>query len=203
MSGTPTSPAPSNRTPAAPPPLLAPASRAELRAWLAENHASSRGVLLAIGKKGSSATTLTYDDAVEEGLAFGWIDSTARTLDDDRYTVLFTPRKRGSIWAQSNKDRVKRLTEAGLMTNAGAAVVDAAHADGSWDRFNDVENLVIPTELAEAFSETPGACEQFTALSVAKQRQALYWIALAKRPETRAKRVRDVIEAAKQGRSPV
>jgi len=160
-------------------------------------------VRLAIGKKGSSATALTYDDAVEEGLAFGWIDSTARRLDDGRYTVQFTPRKRGSIWAQSNKDRVERLTTAGLMTPSGEAVVAQAQADGSWDRFNDIENLVLPDELTEAFASVPGAREQFTALSVSKQRQALYWIALAKRPDTRAKRVIDVIEAAREGRSPV
>jgi len=190
-------------TPSDPLPLLTPASRADLRTWLAENHATSRGVLLAVGKKGFSATSLTYDDAVEEGLAFGWIDSTARKLDEGRYTVLFTPRKRGSVWAQSNKDRIERLTAAGLMTPAGTDVVEAAKRDGSWDRFTDVENLVIPAELADAFAASPDAAEQFAALSIAKQRQALYWIELAKRPETRARRVQDVIDAAREGRSPV
>lgn len=199
----PPAPTPAKRTPPPSPPFLAPASRAELRAWLAENHATSSGVSLAIGKKGTSATKLTYDDAVEEGLAFGWIDSTTRRLDDDRYTVQFTPRKRGSVWAQSNKDRVARLTAEGLMEPAGMAVVKAAQADGSWDRLSDVENRVIPDDLAEAFAATPGTAEKFAELSVSMQRQALYWLALAKRPETRAKRISDFITAAREGRSPV
>ncbi len=115
-------------------PLLAVADRAELRAWLEHNHASSPGVNLAIGKKGGRATALTYDDAVEEALCFGWIDSTARRLDDDRYTVLFTPRKRGGTWARTNKVRVERLIAEGRMTPAGISVIEAAKADGSWMR---------------------------------------------------------------------
>ena len=115
---------------ASPPrPLLEPSSRAALRTWLAENHATSLGVELAVGKKGNTVTALTYDDAVEEGLAFGWIDSVAHRLDADRYTVRFTPRRRGSIWAKSNLARVARLTAAGLMTPAGMAVVEAAQAE--------------------------------------------------------------------------
>lgn len=188
--------------PAAPLPLLAPGSRAELREWLVANHATSSGVRLAIGKKGTTVTDLTYDEAVEEGLAFGWIDSTTRRLDADRYTVQFTPRKRGSIWAQSNKDRVERLTSAGLMAPAGLAVVEAAQADGSWERLTDVESLIVPEDLAAAFKQAPDAAEKFAALSVAKQRQSLYWVALAKRRETRAKRIVDVLEAAREGRSP-
>ena len=192
----------SEKPPRSLPPLLEPASRAELRAWLAENHDTSPGVRIAIGKKGTTVTSLTYEEAVEEAVAFGWIDSTTRTLDDDRYAVLFTPRRRGSIWAQSNKRRVERLTAAGLMEPSGLAAVADAQEDGSWDLLTDVENLVVPEDLAVAFSATPGSEEGFNALSASLRRQILYWIASAKREQTRADRIRETVLAAADGRAP-
>ncbi len=195
------SPAPADRTPRTPPPLLAPASRAELRAWLAENHASSSGVHLAVGKKGNSVTALTYDDAVEEGLAFGWIDSVAHRLDEARYTVLFTPRKRGSIWAKTNKARITRLTEEGLMTPAGLAVVEAAKEDGSWDLLTDADDLVMPMDLASAL-QAASATRAFEALTVPERQRTLFWIGSAKRSETRARRIAETLLAVAEGRSP-
>lgn len=181
---------------ASPPrPLLEPSSRAALRTWLAENHATSPGVHLAIGKKGNPVTTLTYDDAVEEGLAFGWIDSVTHRLDDHRYTVLFTPRRRGSVWAKSNKERVARLSAAGLMTPAGTAAVQSAQADGSWDQLNDIDDLLVPPDLASALAVS-GAADRFAALSASQRRIALYQIASAKRPETRAKRIAQTVSAS-------
>jgi uncharacterized protein YdeI (YjbR/CyaY-like superfamily) len=184
------------------PPLLEVGSRAELRAWLAENHASSPGVLLAIGKKGNTVTTLTYDDAVEEGLCFGWIDSTARKLDEHRYTALFTPRRPGGTWAKTNKARVERLAAEGLMTPAGFAVIEAAKTDGSWDLLTDAESLVIPSDLAAALAAAHAA-GSFDALPVSQRQMALYWIASAKRPETRAKRIAATVETAVDNRGPV
>jgi uncharacterized protein YdeI (YjbR/CyaY-like superfamily) len=181
-------------------PLLEPSSRAELRSWLADNHASSAGVRLAIGKKGHGVTSLTYDDAVEEGLAFGWIDSTAGKLDDARYTVLFTPRKPGSVWAKSNKLRVEKLIAEGRMTPAGMVLVEAAKADGSWNLLSDVDDLIVPPDLASALAEQPGLAEQFAAFSASQRRITLYWIATAKRPETRAKRIAATVAAAAEGR---
>lgn len=128
--------------------MVAPRSRVELRTWLEANHASSPGARLAIGKKGNVVTSLTYEDAIQEGLCFGWIDSTAGRLDDDRYTVRFTPRRPGSSWARTNKARVERLIAEGLMTPAGLAVIDAAKADGSWTGLDEVEDLVVPDDLA-------------------------------------------------------
>jgi len=180
--------------PADPIPLLAPASRAELRAWLVQNHATSSGVDLAVGKKGNTVTTLTYDDAVEEGLAFGWIDSVTHRLDEQRYAIRFTPRRRGSIWAKSNKARVARLTEAGLMTPAGMAVVEAAQADGSWTLLSDAEDLVVPPDLAAAL-DAADAAVRFATLSASQQSLALYRVGSAKRPETRAKRIAETVDA--------
>ena len=184
-----------------PPPLLEPVSRAELRSWLAENHTTSRGVRLAVGKKGNTVTALTYDDAVEEGLAFGWIDSTAGRLDEHRYTVQFTPRRRGSVWAKSNKERVARLAAAGLMTPAGLAAVTAAQADGSWDLLTSVDALIVPPDLADAL-DTAGVAEKFATLSASERRQALFWVASAKRPETRVKRIEATAVSASKRRGP-
>ncbi len=181
--------------------LLEPGSRNELRAWLAQNHATSPGVHLAIGKKGNTVTSLTYDDAVEEGLAFGWIDSTAHRLDEHRYTVLFTPRKPGSVWAKSNKDRVKRLTAEGRMAPAGLAVIAAAQADGSWNILNDIDDLIVPPDLAAAL-QAAGLAEKFEALSASVRRQALYLIASAKRPETRTRRIAETIKSTREARPP-
>lgn len=177
------------------PPLLEVASRAELRAWLAENHASSAGVLLAIGKKGGTATTLTYDDAVEEGLCFGWIDSTARKLDEHRYSVLYTPRRPGGTWAKTNKARVERLAAQELMTPAGLAVIEAAKADGSWDWLTDAEDLKIPDDLASALAAADAA-GRFEALPVPQRQMALFGISSAKRPQTRAQRIAAAVDDA-------
>ena len=182
-------------------PLLEPANRAELRAWLEANHATSTGVRLAIGKKSRTATAITYDDAVEEGLCFGWIDSTAGRLDDDRFTALSTPRKRGSVWARTNKARVERLIADGLMTPAGLAVIEAAKADGSWNAFDDVDDLVVPDDLAEALEADSDAEQFFSGLSASIRRLSLYWIASAKRPETRAARIAQVVADASEGRA--
>jgi uncharacterized protein YdeI (YjbR/CyaY-like superfamily) len=115
-------------------PLLEVRDRDELHAWLAANHATSAGVHLAVTNKAGTATALTYEEAVEEALAFGWIDSTSHALDAGRHTVAFTRRKPGGNWAASNKARVERLIAEGRMAPAGMAVVEAAKADGSWSR---------------------------------------------------------------------
>jgi len=180
-------------------PLIEPASRAELRAWLEVNHATSSGVRLAVGKRGTSVTALTYDDAVEEGLCFGWIDSTASRVDADRYAVLFTPRKRGSTWARSNKARVERLLASDLMRPAGLAAVESAKADGSWTALDHVDDLVMPGDLAAALAEDAEARQFWDALPPGHHKLALYWIGDAKRPETRARRIAQTVEASSKG----
>lgn len=136
-------------------PLVEVACRAEWRAWLERNHSIFPGVWLAVGKKGNARTTLTYEDAVEEALCFGWIDSVVNRLDADRFKQLLTPRKRGSAWARTNKERVERLVAQGLMTEAGLAAVEAAKANGSWEAYDDAEDLVVPADLAAAAGGRP------------------------------------------------
>ena len=183
-------------------PLLEPADRAAWSAWLEANHGTSPGVWLAVGKKGNTRTALTYEDAVEEAVRFGWIDSTTRRLDEHRFQQLFTPRKPRSTWSQSNKARVERLEARGLMTPAGTAAVEAARADGSWNLLNDIDDLVVPDDLALALAESPAAERYVASLASSKRRMILYWIASAKRPDTRARRIAETVAAAAEGRMP-
>ncbi len=181
-------------------PLVEVPHRAAWRDWLLANHGVSSGIWLAVGKKGHSVTSLTYEEAVEEALCFGWIDSTVNRLDEHRFKQLFTPRKPGSTWSRSNKSRVERLIEAGRMTPAGLASIDRAKVDGSWSFLDEVEELVVPPDLAAALAKAPGARDAFHVLPDSARKQLLYWIASAKRPETRGKRIAEAVRAAAEGR---
>ncbi len=129
--------------------------RAAWRAWLAANHDSSPGVWLVTWRKASGRPVLTLRRRVSEALAFGWIDTKGGSVDDERTRLMLTPRKRGSGWSRPNKQRIERLEAEGLMTPAGAAVIAAAKADGSWTLLDDVEDLVVPDDLAAAFDRMP------------------------------------------------
>jgi uncharacterized protein YdeI (YjbR/CyaY-like superfamily) len=181
-------------------PLLELPDRAALRAWLSTNHATSQGVHLAVANKSSVATRLTYEDAILEALSFGWIDSTSHALDAGRHTVMFVPRRPGGTWARTNKARVAELIEDGLMTPAGLAAIEAAKADGSWTRLDDVEDLAVPDDLAAALAAGSGAAEAWDTMTESRRRMSLYRIASAKRPETRARRIAEVVRAAGEGR---
>ena len=181
---------------------VAPASRVEWRAWLAAHHRDSEGVWLVVAKKRSGVPGPTYEEAVEEALCFGWIDSRMHPLDGDCFEQRFSPRRAGSIWSRSNKERVQRLRRAGLMAPAGLACVEAAVADGSWDRLGQVEALMVPADLAAAL-EAAGASGGFDGLPASMRKQLLYWVAEARRPETRGRRIAAVVEAAAEGRTPL
>ncbi|HEX2507990.1 MAG TPA: YdeI/OmpD-associated family protein [Miltoncostaeaceae bacterium] len=184
-------------------PCVHPEGRAEWRDWLAEHHATSDGVWLVSWKAATGRPRLPYEEAVEEALCVGWIDSLANTLDDERSLQLMTPRKRGSGWSRRNKERVQRLTAAGLMRPAGLAAVEAARADGSWSLFDAVEDLIEPDELRAGLEERPGARERWDRFSPSSRKAALQWIATAKRPETRARRIAETVRLAAEGRRPI
>lgn len=177
-------------------PRLAPASRAEWRAWLAAHHQDSNGARVVVAKKRSGVPGPTYEEAVEEALCFGWIDSRMHPLDADRFEQRFSPRRAGSIWSRSNKERVGRLLRAGLMAPAGLAKIEAAKADGSWEILDRVEALEVPEDLAKALAAVPGAPEGFAAMAPSAQKQYLYWVLSARRPQTRAARVAAVVAEA-------
>jgi uncharacterized protein YdeI (YjbR/CyaY-like superfamily) len=142
---------------------------------------------------------VTYGELVEEALCVGRIDSVGRKVDDERTSLLFTPRRRGSGWSRPNKERLDRLLADGRMLPRGIAVVEAAKADGSWTRLDAVEDLVEPPELRAALDASPEARRQWDAFPRSAKRGILEWIGGAKRPETRDKRVRETAELAARG----
>ena len=180
-----------------------PVDRADWRAWLEANHASARGVWVVTYKRGSGKAVVAYDDLVEEALCFGWIDSRPGKLDDERTMLRFTPRKKGSVWAATNKARVERLLAAGLMTPAGLRAMEAAKADGSWDALADVDAMRVPDDLAAALAGEPEAARGFETLGASMKKPILFWVTSAKRPETRARRIEEVLRYAAAGRSPL
>ena len=170
--------------------------RKALRAWLAKNHDKSSGIWLIYYKKGSGTQRLDYNDAVEEALCYGWIDSLMQPLDDERYLQLFTPRKPKSRWSKTNKERVERLVNSGLMTPIGMAKIEAARKDGSWAQLDHVDKLELPPDLKKAMKGKKDAEKNFRAFTPGKQKQLLYWLNDAKREETRAKRIAVIVKAA-------
>ncbi len=178
-------------------------SRAEWRAWLEAHHATEAGVWLIYYKQHSNQPRVEYDEAVEEALCFGWIDSRPNALDDERYMQLFTPRKAKSPWSKSNKERVEKLIEQGLMAPAGLTVIEAAKRDGSWNAYDAIESLVVAEDFQAALEANPAALKHFEAFSNSTKKQILWYIESAKRPETRAKRIQQIVESAEQNRNPL
>ena len=172
---------------------------AEFGEWLAANHATMTGVWLVTWRTATGKPAPSYDDLVVEALRFGWIDSTAGTLDDERTMLRFTPRRPGSGWSRSNKERIARLETRGGLEAAGRAVLDAARADGSWSLLDSVEALEVPDDLAAALDRTPGAREQWEGFPPSAKKQILHWIVQAKRPATRNKRVTEAAQKAARG----
>lgn len=173
-----------------------PLTRAEWRAWLEQNWTRTEGVWLISYKKDTGRPRFDYDEAVEEALCFGWIDSKPNKLDAERSLLWFAPRKPGTGWSKPNKDRVKKLIAAGLMTPAGLAKIEAAKQDGSWNALDAVEALEIPSDLAEALASYVSAAANFDAFPRSVKRGILEWIVSAKKPETRAQRVAETARLA-------
>lgn len=172
---------------------IEPRDRAAWRQWLQDNGASSKGAWVAVAKKGHATAGPSYDDAISEAVCFGWVDSTARKLDGERFEIWFSPRRRGSVWAASNKRRVAEAVENGCMAPAGLEAVARAQRDGSWNLLDEIDALVVPPDLAVALDSNPAASEHFTAFPDSSKRMLLYWIASAKRDTTRASRIEQTI----------
>ena len=173
-----------------------PETREAWRAWLEQNHTQGQGVWLISYKKATGKPRMEYDEAVEEALCFGWIDSKPNSLDDERSMLWFAPRKAGTGWSRINKGRVERLIAEGRMTPAGMAKVEAAKGDGSWSALDKVEELEIPADLAAALAQYDAAAQNFDAFPRSVKRGILEWIGNAKKPETRAKRVEETARLA-------
>ncbi|MDM7830314.1 YdeI/OmpD-associated family protein [Cellulomonas edaphi] len=182
-------------------PRLVVESTDQWRDWLAEHHADEPpGVWAITWKQGSGGPVVTYEELVLGALCFGWIDSSGKALDDRQSMLWITRRKKGSGWARTNKARVVELEAAGLMAPAGRAMIEAARADGSWTLLDDVENLVVPDDLAAALGQHPGARENFDAFPPSARRALLEWLVHAKRAATRTSRLEEIAREAAAGR---
>ena len=175
-------------------------SAEEWHAWLLVNHTRREGVWLVQWKPRTGKPTIPYEQAIEEALCFGWVDSTYRSLDEERGMLWYSPRRKGSLWARSNKERVARLEAEGRMTDSGRAAIERAKADGSWTILESVEDLAVPSDLAVALDLRPGSRARWEAFPPTAQRAYLLWIATAKRDETRARRVTESAELIGEGR---
>jgi uncharacterized protein YdeI (YjbR/CyaY-like superfamily) len=180
----------------APQPSVHPLTRGEWRAWLEQNHTRTTGVWLVSYKKATGKARVEYDDAVEEALCFGWIDSKPGKLDEERTLLWFAPRRRGTGWSRPNKLRVERMIEAGLMAEAGLVKIEQARSDGSWSKLDAVEDLEIPPDLVEALAACGEGSRNFAGFPRSAKRGILEWIANAKTSETRAKRVNETARLA-------
>ena len=176
-------------------------SRAEWRAWLAANHDKEAEVWLVYYKKKTGKTSVEYGASVEEALCYGWIDSIIKKLDDTKYVRKFTPRRESSKWSPSNKKRVERLIRKGLMTEYGLQKVEAAKWVGAWDNPVQKPELTfeMPAEFAEALRKNKRAQETFRKLAPTYQKQYLGWIEVAKRLDTKERRVKESVRLLAEG----
>lgn len=170
-----------------------PSNRQEWRQWLQENHQSKQSVWLIYYKKKTNIPSVTWSEVVDEALCFGWIDSTAKPLDEERYMQFITRRKPKSVWSKINKDKVQRFIDEGLMMPAGYASIDIAKQNGYWSILDEVESLIIPPDLEKRFEAQPGSKEVFLSLSKSAQKALLYGLVLAKQAATREKRIGEVV----------
>ncbi|MEO5886540.1 MAG: YdeI/OmpD-associated family protein [Anaerolineales bacterium] len=184
--------------PTPPPNSIHPKTRADWRKWLEENQARTEGVWFISHKKATGKPRVSYEEAVEEALCFGWIDSKGNKLDEERSMLWFAPRKARTGWSMLNKERVKKLIKAGIMSPYGLAKIKAAKKDGSWNALDASHALEIPSDLANAFSKNKTAGGYFEAFPPSVKRAILQWISNAKRPETRAKRIDETVAKAEE-----
>lgn len=171
-------------------------SRPVWRQWLADNHATEKSVWLKIYKKAGAIPSVTYDEAVDEALCFGWIDSSAKKGDDQHYLQFFAKRRPKSNWSRVNKTKVEKLIQAGLMTNAGQAMIDLAKQTGTWTALDEVENLINPPDLQAQLDANPTAKNYFAAFPRSVKRGILEWLLNAKTPAVRRKRIDEIVTRA-------
>lgn len=177
---------------------VAPATRAQWRRWLENNHDASAGVWVVTRREASRAKALPLEAVVEEALCFGWAELRTRSIDDERRLVWVAPRKAKAAWTAAHKALARRLATEGRMAAAGRASVKAAKESGAWSVLDAVEALAVPPDL-DAALRTHGSVEEFARLAPSKRRIALEWIEAAKRPGTRAARVAETARLAKMG----
>jgi uncharacterized protein YdeI (YjbR/CyaY-like superfamily) len=183
-------------------PVAAFASRAKWKSWLANNHSTSAGVWLEIGKKGSALTSVSYAEAIEVALCYGWIDGQKAAGDEDRWRQRFTPRAPRSRWSKINRDKATELIERGEMQPAGLREVEAAKADGRWDAaYAGQGSITVPQDLHDELEKNDKARAFFETLDGANRYAVLYRIHDAKKPETRRARIQKFVTMLEEHRT--
>lgn len=173
-----------------------PKTKQQWRKWLIKNHLQKDAVWLVIYKQKANKPTISWSDSVDEALCFGWIDSIKKTLDEERSIQFFSKRKPKSTWSKINKEKVQILMETGQMAPAGLDCVEIAKQNGSWQILDSVEALLIPEDLETELKSKANALDFFLSLSKSTKKAMLQWLILAKRAETRQKRITEIVELA-------
>ncbi len=179
------------------------ATAGEWRGWLQRNHAREKEVWLVHYKKGRSKTGLSYLDALEEAICYGWIDGKLRRIDDDRFMLRYSPRKPDGVWSQGNKEKAEALIAAGRMAAPGLAAIEAAKKSGRWQTaYTDREALHVPDDLREALAQNATAFDNFKRFSVSHRNAYVRWIGDAKREETRKRRIAETVKRVAEDQRP-
>ena len=181
---------------------FSPTSRQDWRQWLEENHRSKPSIWLVYYKKQTKMPTISWSEAVDEALCFGWIDSVQKPIDGEKFMQFFSKRKPKSVWSKINKGKVQQLIAENKMMEAGYKSIEIAKQNGSWTILDEVEKLVIPEDLDKAFAVQAGSKDFFLSLSKSAQKAILQWLVLAKLAETRQKRINEIAELAAQKLKP-
>ncbi len=171
-------------------------NRKAWRNWLEKDHVKESSVWLIIYRKKTAHPSVYYDEAVEEALCFGWIDSKPNKRDGESYYQFFSKRNSKSNWSKINKEKVAGLLEKGLIAAAGLAAIDIAKKNGTWEALNDVDNMVIPADLNAALNKNKTALKYWHNFSNSSKKGILQWILNAKKPETRQRRIEDTVALA-------
>lgn len=181
-----------------------PADNIQWRKWLESNHLECKGVWLIYNKKikGGELPGLSWGEAVDTALCFGWIDSKKLPIDEKKFMQFFSKRNPKSGWSKINKEKAENLIELGLMTGAGLRIIEAAKYDGSWNALDAVEKLIMPKELALILDEHNHCKVFFTSLSNSVKKSVFYWLLSAKREETRNRRVAEILRFTSEGKLP-
>ena len=169
--------------------------RNEWRIWLEQNHSSEKEIWLIYYKKHTKKPTVTYNEAVEEALCFGWIDSLVKTIDNETYMQKYTPRKDNSVWSLVNKKRAEKMISEGKMIKAGFDKIEIAKKNGQWEKaYTSQKKIEMPNYLEKELKKNKLAWKNFNNFANSYQNMYIGWVTAAKRPETREKRISIVVE---------
>lgn len=179
-----------------------PKNALDWRKWLQENHEYSQSVSLIFYKSSSEHYNLSWSEAVDEALCFGWIDSRKNKVDDERFKQLFSKRKPKSPWSEINKEKVDMLIRENRMTKAGLEVIEQAKQNGYWNLFDEAYQMIIPKDLEAVLAAKPKAKDFYQGINPSTKKAILAWLVLARKPETRAKRIDEIVQQAEKGLKP-